>query len=226
VQYSSAAYTLYSTSQLTATISQPVHYSLTPSGYSYQTGSFLIDQTEFTTRASGQDYPCLFFDYFLLNATAGQEIRGNFELNMQDRAVYFFILNQEQLRRFLGFNCAYGWDGSSELQVFASSYDLDWVVPASGVYSLMFLSTTFYGGSIYFTAQAYGTTVQSSTQTYTTTTTYTLASSQIPASTMSPQNVTSQSPSISTLVPFIVIVMIGLVICLAILMRKRKIGLN
>jgi len=216
----------YSTSQLTATTSQPVRYSVTPSGYSYRTGSFLIGQTEFTTRPSGQDYPCLFFDYFLLNATAGQEIRGHFESSMNDRAVYFFILNQEQLRRFLGFNCAYTWDGSSELHVFSASYDLDWVVPASGVYALMFLSTTFYGGSIDFTAQAYSNTIQSSTQTYTTTTTYTLQSSQITVSTMFPQNVTSRSQSISNLVPFIVIVMIGLVIYLLIRIRKRKIELN
>jgi hypothetical protein len=222
LQYSSAALTLYSTSQLTATTTQPLRYRLTPPGYSYQTGSFLIGQTEFTTR-SGEDYPCLFFDYFLLNATAGQEIRGHFTLGMQGRAVYFFILNQEQLRRFLGLNCAYGWDGSSELSVFASSYDLDWVVPVSGVYALLFVSTTFYGGPIYFTAQAYSTTIQNSTQTYTTTTTSTLESSQIALSTISTQNVTSQSPpSTGSLVPFIAIVMIGLVICVAILMRKRK----
>ena len=221
MQYSWAGLTLYSTSQLTATTTLPLRYRLTPPGYSYQTGSFLIGQTEFTTR-SGEDYPCLFFDYFLLNATVGQEIRGHFELGMQGRAVYFFILNQEQLRRFLGINCAYGWDESSELSVFASSYNLDWVVPVSGVYALLFLSTTFYGGPIYFTAQAYSTTVQNSTQTYTTTTTYTLESSQVALSTISTQNVTSQSPSTGSLVPFIVIVVIGLVICLAILMRKRK----
>jgi hypothetical protein len=188
----------------------------------------LIGQTEFTTEA-GEDYPCLFFDYFLLNATAGQEIRGHFELNMQDRAVYFFILNQDQLRRFLGLNCAYGWNGSSELNVFSASYDLNWVVPVSGVYALLFLSTTFYGGSVYFTAQAYSTTVESSTQTYMTTTVHTLESSQITFSTMSPQNVTtmsSQSPSISNLVPFILIVVIGLVVCLSLLMLQRKIRLN
>jgi len=207
------------------TTSQLVRYSLTPFGYSYQTGSFLIDQTEFTTRPE-QDYPCLFFDYFLLNATLGEEIRAHFELGMQDRAVYFFILNQEQLRRFFRFNCAYGWDGSSELHVFAPSYNLDWVVPASGVYALMFLSTTFYGGPIYFMAQTYSTTIQSSTQTHTTTTTYTLAGIQITVSTTSPQNVTSQSSSTGSLVPFIVIVIIGLAICLSLLIRKRKIALN
>jgi hypothetical protein len=186
----------------------------------------LIGQTEFTTR-SGGNYPCLFFDYFLLNATAGQEIEGHFELGMQGRAVYFFILNQGQLRRFLGLNCAFGWDESSELRVFSASYDLDWVVPGSGVYALLFLSTTFYGGPIYFTAQAYSATIQNSTQTYMTTTTYTLESSQIALSTISTQNVTPQSPpSTGSLVPFIVIVMTGLVICLAILIRKRKKELN
>ena len=226
VQYSSTALTLYSTSQLTATTSQAVRYEVTPYGYNYQTGSFLIDQTEFTTRPLGQDYPCLFFDYFLLNATVGQEFRGHFESSMQGRSVYFFILNQEQLRRFLGLNCASTWDGSSELHVFSGSYDLDWIVPASGVYALLFLSRTFYGGPIYFTAQAYSTTVQSSTHTYTTITTYTLASSQITLPTISPQNVTSQSTSSSYLVPFVLIVMVGLVVCVSLLRRKEKRGLN
>jgi len=175
---------VHSTIETTATSMLPVRYELTPFGYSYQTGSFSLSQmdTGLVSRSSGwEDYPCLYYDYFLLNATAGHEIRVHFELSEKWQSIDFFILSSSEFRHFG--NCGHG-NWSWELHTFASSYDFNWPVPESGVYAFLFLSREFYGGSINITAQDYSTTTQSSTEILTTTKTYTLQSYQIALSTL------------------------------------------
>jgi len=222
IQYftSSSATTVYSTIETTSTSTLPIHYELTPSDYSYQTGTFSLNQMDTTlVRISigWEDFPCLYYDYFLLNATAGHEIRGHFELTERSRSIHFFILSYSQLQHFG--NCGNGnwnWD----LHTFASSYDLDWVVPKSGVYAFLFLSREFYGGSIQITAQDYSTTLQTSTETLTTTTTYTLQSSQITLSTIT--SVSPQPPSTEYYsAALILIVILAFTVAFIILRMKR-----
>jgi hypothetical protein len=179
---SNSVTTVYSTIEAASTITLPMQYELTPFDYSYQTGSFSLNQMDTIPRDFGLiDYPCLYYDYFLFNATAGHEIHVHFELTENGRSIDFFILSSSQLSN-LGY-CGYG-NWSWDVHTFASSYDLDWVVPKSDVYAFLFLSRGFYGGSIRITAQDYSITLQSSTETSMTTTTYTLQSSQIAFSTL------------------------------------------
>jgi hypothetical protein len=101
----------------------------------------------------GQGVPCLYYDYFLLNAAQGSELIGQFDLLMPGRAIHFFILYQAQFRGFEGSNCYWNW--SWELHAYAASYGFDWVVPQTGEYALLFLSTTFYGGTILLKMEAH-----------------------------------------------------------------------
>jgi len=85
----------------------------------------MIWQTEDTSGPGDEDISRLYFEYFLFNATGRQEIRGHYELLMQGRSIYFYILTLNQFRRLSRSYCLYGWDGATELHVYAPSYDLD-----------------------------------------------------------------------------------------------------
>jgi hypothetical protein len=217
---SNLATTIYSTIQTNSTITTPLHYQSTPFDYNYQTGSFSLNQMDtipMQVNFGSEDYPCLYYDYFLFNATAGHEIRGHFELTEKERNIHFFILSSSQLRQFG--NCGYG-NWSWDVHAFASSYDFDWVVPTSGVYAFLFLSREFYGGSIHMTAQDYKTTLQSSTETFTTNTTYTLQSNQIALSTLTSVS-SQQSPTGYFFAVLIFIVLLGFILIFIIFRMKR-----
>jgi hypothetical protein len=175
---------------------------------------------------SDVEVPCVYYDYFLLNATGGHEIRGHFEAYdrppyaVMAAPVYFYILSLDQLRRFKASYC--GSDrGSLEVYAYASSYDLDWVVQQSGEYALLFVAPDVpYYGTISFTANDYVRTVQSSSIPYTTTSSYTLQSVQIAVSTQ--PNITPQSSTNPYLVPLIVAIVVVAIIILGLMtLRKR-----
>ena len=230
-QYATSSYvtTWYSSIQMTVTSAQSVRYEYTPYGYNDQTCSFSLSQfmetIPRTYDESDVEVPCVYYDYFLLNATRGHEIRGHFEaFNRPPYAVmaapvYFYILSLDQLRRFKASYC--GSDRSIWPYAYASSYDLDWVVQQSGEYALLFVAPDLpYYGTISFTANDYVRTVQSSSITYTTTSTYTLQSVQIAVSTQS--NITPQSSTSPYLVPLIVaIVVVAIIIPGLMILRKR-----
>jgi len=219
---SSLTTTVYSTIDSTSTSTLPMQYQSTPFDYNYQTGYFSLYQIETTPTNNGVvDYPCFYYDYFLINATAGHEIRGHFELTQPWRAIHFFILSYSQFNPPRNFGwCGYG-NWSWYLHVFAPSYNFDWVVPESGVYALLFLSNAFYGGSIHLTAQDYSTTVQSSMETSTTTTIYTLQSNQIMLSTLTSMSSQPATPEYYYLAPIILIVILAITVSFIILRMKR-----
>ena len=175
----------YSTISTTSANIVPLHFRQTPYDFSYQTGLFSLNQMDalmIRMNNDWEDYPCLYYDYFRFNATAGHEIRGHFELSEKSVNIHFFILSEYQFRNFQ--NCGFGnwkWD----VHAFASSYDIDWVVPESGIYLFLFLSRGYYGGLIYLTAQDYSTTVQTSIELFPTTATYTFQSNQLMPTTLS-----------------------------------------
>ena len=226
--------TVYSTIQMTATYTQPVRYLLTPPDYNNQTGHFSLFQDEVVFHpiqfGDWEEYACLYYDYFLLNATAGQEIRGRFEVvksrfEAVNRAVDFFILNLNQLRAFKGSRCGNWGDWTSQVHVSASSYDLDWVPPQSGEYALLFLSRdsyfyyNFYGSYLTFMAKVYSPTTLSSSVTFTSTRIYTLQSSQIVISTQ--PNINPASSTNYYFIALVVLVVIGSVILITLRMKRQ-----
>ena len=223
---SSSTVTAYSTILTTATSSQSAQYDLTPSGYDKRTGSFSLG---YTVGASGGrfgfdvDYSCLFYDYFLLNATAGHIIRGHFELSMVGRGIIFLILNQGQFYSFEHSNCGYGLR-SSMLRVYGPSYNVEWVVPESGEYALVFVSRIFYGGYVSYSAEDYAPTVQSETVAYTSTSiienTNLVFSTQTPAVTSTPTSFSSENAFMNWL-PAALVVIAGAGIIL-VMFRKRR----
>jgi hypothetical protein len=222
IQYftSNSVTTFYSAIESTSTSKLPLHYESTPFGYSNQTDSFFLNQMDtIPVRMSfgWEDYPCLYYDYFLFKAAAGHEIRGHFELTETGRSIHFFILSSSQLRHFG--NCGNGkW--SWDVHVFASSYDFDWIVPKSDAYAFLFLSREFYGSSIHITAQDYSTTLQSSMETFTNATTYTVQSNQIVLSTLTRLSLQPSSMEYYY-ASFILIVIVALILSFIILRMKR-----
>jgi len=206
--------------QTNFTNTTPLRYLSRPFDYNYTTGSFSLNQMDTVpvqTSFEWQDYPCLYYDYFTFNATAGHEIRGHFSLSENGVGIQFFILNQGQLRNFG--NCGNGkWNW--ELHAFASSYNFDWFVPETDVYAFMFFSRGFYGGSILITAQDYNVTRQTLTESYTSTATYTNQSNLFELSNLT--NTTAQT-SISDYYPALaLIVIIALVVALVALRLRRR----
>ena len=225
VSMTSLTKTIYSTVQTSGEASGQLHYNLTPSDYDSRTGSFTLSFTESTSAGflgnDFEDYPCLFYDYFLLNATSGHTIHSHFQLSMVDRAIHFLILNPGQFWRFQHSNCGWGLQ-SSMLHVFAPISDVDWVVPVSGQYALVFATTVFYSGQVYYSAQDYYSVVQSQTSTSTLTSLLEITYNALftPASTQSvTTSLGSQTRALSWL-PVILILGVGLAIVLV--LRKRR----
>jgi hypothetical protein len=214
---STSAATLYSTIESTTTRIMQVHYMLTPFGYNQQTGSFSLGRTDTIPHYGIADYACLHYDYFLFNATAGHEIRVHLELSQTGRTMQFFVVSPSQLGLFG--NCGSGNWGWEEYALFTSSYDLDWVVPASGVYAFLFLSGPFYGGTIRITADDYSSNILSSTETSTAAATYTLQSSQIAISTLT---TTSPQPSSTQYYYAAIILIIIVALIVAVLLLRTK----
>ena len=212
---------IVSVTQQNVTSTQPTSYIVTPYQYDNLSGRFLIWQTEDAAGSGGGDYSCLYFEYFLFNASARQMIHVNYELLMPGRSMYFYILNFDQFRQFSRSPCLYGWDGASELHVYAPSYDLNWLVPKTDEYAFVFFTTVFYGGYIQLTAQSYITTTSNSTVTYTTTTQHALQNSQ--TETYTSTSITLQ-PQQESQTNYYVPISIGLITALTIsaTLMKRK----
>jgi hypothetical protein len=216
--------TMYSTSLMTNETSRQVSYVLTPGDYNSRTDSFTLSFTETTNIryfADLDDYPCLFYDYFLFNATSGHTIRSHFQLSMVGRGIDFLILNSWQFWSFEHSNCGRGL-GSSMLHVFAPSSSVDWLVPETGEYALVFASPVFYGGQIYFSAQDYSAIVQSETATSTLTSIF--QNTQSILSTLPTQPITTSVGGANTGISWfaaILLVTVGVGIILLVLRKRR-----
>ena len=172
-QYSTASLTttIYSTALTTGTSSRAVPYVSTPSDYNEAAGSFSLGQTNFRTILNygmGEDFPCLYYDSLVFNATRGHVIQINFELSMPGRRLTFLIMNSAQYWSFEHTNCFYNAP-SALLKVFAPAYTASWTVPGNGYYAFVFLSHVFYGGQVNLSIKDYASYTQSETVTYTST---------------------------------------------------------
>jgi len=210
--------TAYSTIQTNSTTTLPLSYETRPYDYNYQTKTFSLSQMDtIPMQMDFEDYPCLYYDYFVFNATAGHEIRGHFDLSVPGSRLNFFIISQSQFRNFG--NCGFGhW--SWNLHVFASSFDFDWVVPESGLYVFLFASREFYGGYVHLTTQDLSTTLQSSTETFTATSNFTYPSYEIVLSTLA--SVSSQQSSSAGYDYGALIVVVILVVALGLVFMRMK----
>jgi hypothetical protein len=233
--------TAYSTIQTTISYTQSPVYLVMPANYDNKTGSFSLSQVEWvssggSSRNGGSDNGCRYYDYFLINATVGQEIRGHFEVVKSHyeavvRSVDLFILNLNQLWAFKGSRCGnWGGNWTSQLHVLASSYDLKWVASQSGEYALLFLSHdsyfyyNFYGEYLYFTANVYSPTVQTSLLAYTSTRPYTLQSNQIVMSTQS--NINPVSSTTPYFVASVVLIIIGIISLVTLTIKRQAQSLS
>jgi len=88
-------------------------------------------------------YACLYYDYFLLTAVKGSEVKGHLE-TAKGLPIRFYILNQAQLYGFKHAACynsdSWGW----QVSTYSDSYDIDFVVPQSGQYALLFACPRWY----------------------------------------------------------------------------------
>jgi len=180
--------TAYSTIQRTSTTQEQIRYEVWPYDYDNLTSTFSLWLTNtwppVVVGFTDEEFPCLYYDYFVFNATAGQEIKGEFTTE-QEGSVGFYVLNSAQFQRFGYSGCEignWGWD----VYEFGPAGNFDWSVPETGRYTFLFLSRGFYGGHIHFTAQAYSAVETSSVSTYAVTSTCTLQSSMNLVSTQTP----------------------------------------
>jgi len=218
----------YATAYSTATNTGMIAYLQRPNDYDYRTGSFTLGQYEeiglpiMLPSFEAPEHICLYYDYFVFNAVASQEIRGHLTTASP---VNFYVLDLNQLNAFNGYFCGNNF-GPSIVKAFASSYDLDWTPRSTGVYVFLFATQRSYGGSnpISFMAYTYNTTVQSTTLLYVTTSFQMLQNIETVVSnltaTTSPQN------SLESFFP-VVLSTVGLVIVLIVIIlivakKKRR----
>jgi hypothetical protein len=157
--------TTYSTTTNTGTI----RYLHRPYDYDYRTGTFTLEENEaiMTMPFEGAGHICLYYDYFVFNAVASQEIRGHLATASP---INFYVLDLNQLIAFNNYFCGNNF-GPSIVKAFVSSYDLDWTPLSTGVYVFLFATQSLYGAynSISFIAYTYNTIIQSTTLSYATT---------------------------------------------------------
>jgi hypothetical protein len=225
-QYSTGttAITYYSTTSFSNTSAKPVVYVHMPYYFIREKSSFTLGEEKDMKQVRSnvtQELPCLYYDYFVFNANASQEIRAHFTAS---DAVGFYVMDINQLSVFNRTTCGYGYIPSITGTV-APSYDLDWMVPHNGQYAFLFATERYDGAyiTIYFTANAFSTVMQSATATYTTSSTYVIQNFQttiIPNPTgVSPTPNSSGSTYLTAGVTILVIVM-GLV-ALSVIVKRR-----
>ena len=227
-QYSmtSLTSTIYSTISTSSQMWTPAQFDLTPGDYNYQTGTFSLSYTE----ASGarlfqnhEDYPCLFYDYFLLDAKSGHTIRFQIQLSMVERGVDLLILTPSQFWEFQHSNCGWGLK-SAILEGIVSFSTVDWTVPVTGQYAVVFATPIFYGGEIFCSAQDSYTAVQTKAATSTITSIFEVTNTVLSTQPSTQSLTASLSPQNSNLNWLLVIAILvgGISIGTVVLLRKRQ----
>jgi hypothetical protein len=198
-------------------------YLQRPYDYDYRTGSFTLEQYEEISRPimlpsfEAPEHICLYYDYFVFNAVASQEIRGHLATASP---VNFYVLDLNQLNAFNGYFCGNNF-GPSIVKAFASSYDLEWTPPHTGVYVFLFTTQRSYGAHnpISFIAYTYNTTAQSTTFSYTTTSFQMFHNIGTVVSSLT--NTASAQNSSQTFLP-VVLSIFGLVIVFILIVAMKK----
>ena len=232
MQYATSSYvtTWYSSIQTTTTSTRSVRYDYTPYGYNNQTRSFSLNQFKETTAKeydeSDVEVPCVYYDYFLLNATRGHEIRGHFEAYdrppyaVMAAPVYFYILSLDQLRRF---NSSYCGSDHGSLEGTHMRLHMTWIGLCSRVGSMRYCFSAPdlpYYGTISLTANDYVRTVQGSSIAYTTTSTYTLQSVRNRSINTTKHNSTVFNQPLSS--PVIVAIVVVTIIILGLIILRQR----
>jgi len=215
--------TVSSTAYSTTTNTGMIAYLQRPDDYDYRTGSFTLDQYEeislpiMLPSLEASQHICLYYDYFVFNAGTSQEVRGHLATASP---VNFYVLDLSQLNAFNDYFCGNNF-GPSILKTFASSYDLEWTPPNTGVYAFLFTTQRPYGAynPISFSAYTYNTTVESTTISYTTTSFQTLHNIESVVSNLTTTG-SIQNPS-ETALP-VVLSIFGLVIVLILVVATKK----
>lgn len=207
---------------VTMTVTLPIHYAYAPPGYNIQSDSFFLNELKMKIHLYNGNpgveidvYPCLYYEYFLFNAVASQQVFVHFEA---PKIVSFYIMTPRQLDYVDNYACNNGsWPSS--VRTVALSSDLNWTVPQSGQYAFVFAGRDVY--PIRFTAYTLSTAIESTTQTYATTTTYQV---QNIVTTMLAPTMLTQTAN-STQFPFEYLVLIGVaiafVLSLVVIRMKR-----
>jgi len=124
-------------------------FTLMPGDYNNQTGSFTLNGQFTYERVNGRTTVCMSYDYFTFNAQAGQSLQGKMQPGTNGKPFYYFILNSyPQFSLFSQYGCSA--PKYFEPQMFNSASALSWVAPGDGRYVLVFFTTGFYGGLVYF----------------------------------------------------------------------------
>lgn len=194
-----------------------------PDDYDYRTGSFTLEQYEEIIRPimlpsfEAPEHICLYYDYFVFNAVASQEIRGHLATASP---VNFYVLDLSQLNAFNGYFCGNNF-GPSIVKAFASSYDLEWTTPKTGVYAFLFTTQRSYGAynPISFIAYTYNTTLESTTLSYATTSFQMLQKVETVVSSLT--TTASTQNSSETFLP-VVLSIFGLVIVFILIVAMKK----
>lgn len=215
--------TVSSTAYSTTTDTGMMVYLQRPYDYDYRTGSFTLEQYEEISRPimlpsfEAPEHICLYYDYFVFNAVASREIRGHLATASP---VNFYVLDLNQLNAFNDYFCGHNFRPSI-VKAFASSYDLEWIPPHTGVYVFFFSTQRSYGAynSISFIAYTYNTTVQSTTLSYTTTSFQLLYNIGTVVSSLT---TTASAQNSSEIFLPVVLSIFGLVIAIILTLAKKK----
>jgi hypothetical protein len=199
-----------------------LRYQHWPYDYDYRTGTFTLEQYEaISTKRfpsfEGPGHICLYYDYFVFNAVASQEIRGHLATASP---INFYVLDLNQLIAFNNYFCGNNF-GPSIVTAFASSYDFDWTPLSTGVYVFLFATQSLYGAyyPISFIAYTYNTIIQTTTLSYATTSFQTLQKVETVVSSLI-TTATTQNASL-TFLP-VVLSIIGLVIVFILIVAVKK----
>ena len=228
---SSTTTTGFSTIQMTSTSVQSARFDWTPYGYSEGTGQFMLNQFKESIGgggrlgAGGDTLPCVYYDYFLLPVTKGNNVRGHIETS-KGSPIIFYILNQDQLNGFKHSGCDLAsYFGGSQVYAYSDSYDLDFVAPQSGEYVLLFVCPRWYCyDPISISARIYSTNVQTSQAAYTSSLAYTIQNLQTILITQS--TTPQQQPPLGDnnyAVAAVIIAVIAVCVGLLVYLRKRRV---
>lgn len=134
----------------------PMPYLHRPDDYNFQTGMFTMGEYEEISHPRPfpfeieYEHICLYYDSFVFSAVGGQHIEAYFQTV---NPVNFYVLTRTELISFHSYFCGNGY-WSSEFRVSASSYDVNWIAPQTGVYAFVFTTNRLDGGYVHiqFTA--------------------------------------------------------------------------
>jgi len=116
-----------------------------PPNYNNNAGSFTLDRT----LIGPNGVPCTYYTYFEFNAYAGQQLQAR--LWTPGETISYIVIPQNLVPILQQMGCGYAQSGpQSQAHSFNSQVTLNWTVPQTGQYVIIFYSLTPYSGPVYF----------------------------------------------------------------------------